>query len=127
MLMILSSACGVNKACSSSGSLTVSGSLVVVTGSYCHFVDPYEDEPTVRLSSALGSEEAVILVLEVSSQLPPPVSSLLCSHCCAPFLNGLKHCRENVPVLLFFFFFSCIHSSGLNLAFLWSFFHQIDF
>lgn len=57
-------------------------------GSYCHFVALYADEPTVRLSSALGSKEAIILVLEVSSQLPSPVLSLLYSHSCAPFLNG---------------------------------------
>lgn len=114
MLRILFSTFWVNKACSSwsfffffiltrhSQNETVFGSLVVFIGSYCHFFDPYEDEPTIRLSSALGNKEAIILVLEVSSQFPPTAWSLIYSHSCAPFLNRWKYCIENKYWSIFF-------------------------
>lgn len=75
------------------------GSLVVCIGSYCHFVDPYEDEPTVRLTSALGSKEA--WTFPHSSPHPCCLSSTLENKHRSSFLYLFSRATFSLSLVLF--------------------------
>lgn len=76
----------------------------MLTGSYCHPVQPYEDKPNLGLRPVLARRGGLSCSLEtfVLSYL---TNSFFCSDLSGSFLNGLTGLKEEEQIFYLFFFF----------------------